>query len=393
MQWHVITAEYPPQLGGVSDYTFQIVHALVEAGDQVHVWMPGAKSYAPAQQPVRDIHPLPTGFGWRWLRELDRGLRSYSAPRHLLIQYVPHGYGWKSMNLAFCLWIFLQRNHNVTVMFHEVAYPFRPGQLWRHTLLAVVHRIMAWLILRSARHSFTSADQYLSLLQRLGSSQASIRILRLCSNVPLDKYSNGASGKRQDIRRAPVVGVFSSFGREICELLEPAIACILQNSQSAIVLIGPAELFVQTLLQRYPMCADRMTTTGRLHVSEVGSHIRRCNVLLQLYPDGASAAHGTLIAALASGTPVVTTRGPLTDQFFIESKAVLLSPNAPESIQSSIDSLLANPAAAEALGNRARRLYEDYFRAEVIASKLQQTVLSEAATRPSSEESATQPDR
>ena len=63
----------------------------------------------------------------------------------------------------------------------------------------------------------------------------------------------------------PVVGVFSSFGREICELLEPAIACILQNSQTAIVLIGPAELFVQTLVQRYPMYADRMTTTGRLH--------------------------------------------------------------------------------------------------------------------------------
>ena len=371
MQWHVITPEYPPQLGGVSDYTFQIVQALVEAGDQVHVWTPGIKSCAPAQQAV-DIHPLPTGFGWRWLRELDSSLRSYSAPRHLLIQYVPHGYGWKSMNLAFCFWIFLQRNHNVTVMFHEVAYPFRPGQLWRHMLLAVVHRIMAWLILRSARHSFTSTDRYLSLLRRLGPSQASIRILRLCSNVPLDKYSNGASGKGKEVRRAAAVGVFSSFGREICELLEPTIACILQNPQITVVLIGPAELFFQTLLLRYPMCADRMTTTGRLHVSEVGSHMRPCDVLLQLYPDGACAAHGTLMAALASGIPVVTTRGPLTDQFFIERRVVLLSPNAPDSIRSSIESLLADPAAAEALANRARGLYNEAFQPAIITSQLRQ---------------------
>ena len=156
MQWHVITPEYPPQLGGVSDYTFQIVQALVEAGDQVHVWTPGIKSCAPAQQAV-DIHPLPTGFGWRWLRELDRSLRSYSTPRYLLIQYVPHGYGWKSMNLAFCFWIFLQRNHNVIVMFHEVAYPFRPGQLWRHTLLAVVHPMPMESVLCSGWRSGKSA--------------------------------------------------------------------------------------------------------------------------------------------------------------------------------------------------------------------------------------------
>ena len=38
--WHVITNEYPPQTGGVSDYTQQVARALVEQGDEVHVWCP-----------------------------------------------------------------------------------------------------------------------------------------------------------------------------------------------------------------------------------------------------------------------------------------------------------------------------------------------------------------
>ena len=78
------------------------------------------------------------------------------------------------------------------------------------------------------------------------------------------------------------------------------------------------------------------------------------------------------MAALASGIPVVTTRGPLTDQFFIERRVVLLSPNAPESIRSSIESLLADPAAAEALANRARGLYNEAFQPAIITSKLRQ---------------------
>jgi hypothetical protein len=38
--WHILTGEYPPQPGGVSDYTRQLARALVDAGDSVEVWAP-----------------------------------------------------------------------------------------------------------------------------------------------------------------------------------------------------------------------------------------------------------------------------------------------------------------------------------------------------------------
>ena len=139
MEWHIITGEYPPQLGGVSDYTFQVSQEMAKSGDKVHVWSP-ATHLECVQPDAAEVHALPKGFGRRWLKELDWRLRSYAAPRNILIQYVPHMYGWKSMNLAFCWWIFRQRKHNVCVMFHEVAFPFRSGQPLRHHLLAMVHR-------------------------------------------------------------------------------------------------------------------------------------------------------------------------------------------------------------------------------------------------------------
>jgi len=38
--WHILTGEYPPQRGGVSDYVGLLAAGLGEAGLDVHVWAP-----------------------------------------------------------------------------------------------------------------------------------------------------------------------------------------------------------------------------------------------------------------------------------------------------------------------------------------------------------------
>ena len=39
LPWHILTCEYPPQTGGVSDYTFLVANGLA-SHDEVHVWCP-----------------------------------------------------------------------------------------------------------------------------------------------------------------------------------------------------------------------------------------------------------------------------------------------------------------------------------------------------------------
>lgn len=371
MIWHIITGEYPPQPGGVSDYTYEIAKALVGEEDIVHVWAPSWSAAVPSVRGI-EIHQLPRGFGIRWLAELTRGLRRYPAPRNIVVQYVPHMYGWKSMNLAFCCWLAVQRNRNLKVMFHEVAFPFRVGQPRKHDVLAIIHRVMAWIVLRSADSAFTSTDHYQDLLRQLAPSNSEVGTLRICSNIPFNASPGGVSQARLEKSASPhfTVGVFSSFGREICDLLEPVLPYVLENPSMHVVLIGPACSFVDSLTTLFPGLAGRITSTGRVQALTAGPFLQNCDLLLQLYPDGACAARGSLIAALASGVPVVTTRGPLTDRLLLESGALVFAENSPEDIRAAVELLRSDPASARRIGDRASRLYAEHFHPTTIASEL-----------------------
>jgi glycosyltransferase involved in cell wall biosynthesis len=377
VDWHIVTGEFPPSPGGVSDYTQQLAKALADASEQVHVWAPASGSEYTLDSRVK-LHALPAPFSMRWLRELDRGLAAQGEDAPILVQYVPHMYGWKSMNLAFCWWLYKQRHRNLLVMFHEVAFPFRPGQPWKHSLLAVVHRLMAWMILRSARQSFTSIESYQKLLKRIG-PDAEIRPLRLFSNVPFDARPDRAAEETTD--RKDVVGIFSSFGAEIVDLLEQTLPAVLENRASSVLLIGPASGFISRFCGSFPEFRDRVSTSGRVNVLEAGRHFHACDVLLQLYPDGAAGARGTLLAALASGVPVVTTAGPMTDPVLKSSGAIFADPS-PAGIRQAVNALLADKERARTLGAATRRYYEAHYDVAVAVATLREAARGAARRRP-----------
>ena len=64
--WAVLTGEYPPDPGGVSDYTRSVASALARAGDVVHVWTPQTEGAPPSDPGVR-LHVLADGFTPRTL--------------------------------------------------------------------------------------------------------------------------------------------------------------------------------------------------------------------------------------------------------------------------------------------------------------------------------------
>src|SRR6267142_1069143 len=98
--WHIITGEYPPQPGGVSDYTTTVAHALSEAGDEVHVWCPASVGSEQDNRGPR-IHRDCGTFAWRDLRRLTKLLNAFTRPRRLLVQWVPHAFGCRALNVAF----------------------------------------------------------------------------------------------------------------------------------------------------------------------------------------------------------------------------------------------------------------------------------------------------
>jgi len=122
--WHIITGEYPPQPGGVSDYTHLVARELTHSGDEVDVWAPECLGSQDDLETGIRVHRLPGHFGPRALAVLDRAIASGRHER-ILVQYVPHAFGLKAMNLPFCYWLYARRRWNIDVMFHEVAFARR----------------------------------------------------------------------------------------------------------------------------------------------------------------------------------------------------------------------------------------------------------------------------
>ena len=72
--WHIITGEFPPQEGGVADYTRQVARGLANAGDDVVVWAPCCEGSTSEDAGVI-VHRLRGNFGPPALAELDSALR------------------------------------------------------------------------------------------------------------------------------------------------------------------------------------------------------------------------------------------------------------------------------------------------------------------------------
>src|SRR5438067_13527034 len=116
--WAILTGEYPPARGGVSDYTRQVALALARHGHDVHVFAPPAND-PPLAETAVTVHPLPNHFGMSSIAFLSRSLDQLDRPR-ILLQYVPHAFGMRAMNLPFCLWLYARSSkHEVWTMFHE----------------------------------------------------------------------------------------------------------------------------------------------------------------------------------------------------------------------------------------------------------------------------------
>jgi glycosyltransferase involved in cell wall biosynthesis len=362
-RWHIITGEYPPQPGGVSDYTRRIASGLADAGDRVDIWAPPADGAECADAGIV-VHRLPDRFGPRGLRLLSRQLDRDAAPRRLLVQYVPHAFGWKAANLPFCLWLQSRRRDSVWVMFHEVAFPFDRDQAVSRNALAVVNRLMASIVASSAERAFVSIPGWLPLVESMIGDRKPVDWLPMPSSIPTVR--NPAASAAVHTRYAgtrPLVGHFSTYGTAIRRMLDLSIPALADTADCNVLLLGRGgEAHARELIAAQPRLADRVHATGVLTDEAVSVHIAACDLMVQPYPDGVSTRRTSAMVGLSHGVPIVTTSGWLTEPLWEESGALEMVPaEDPQMLAVAAARLLASPPLREALGSRGGELYLSRF--------------------------------
>lgn len=361
--WHIITGEFPPQPGGVSDYTCLLAGALMAAGDEVDVWAPQCSQPNPAPTDV-PVHRLDGGFGPRGLAELDHQLRRRSRASRLLVQYVPHMYGFKAMNLPFCAWLAARCRPAPWLMFHEVAFPVQRGQGLRHNLLGRVHHLMARLAARSAERVFVAIPRWETQLNAWAGWRGAVTWLPVPSNLPTRVSRQAADQTRRALlaeRTDRLLGHFGTFSGAMARMLEAILPDLLRDGRMALMLGRGSTGFVAELSARHPQLADRCFARADLPAHDVACHLAACDVLVQPYVDGVSSRRGSAMAGLALGKPMATTRGPATEPVWSEHRLVALADAPDRGLAESIERLLADPDECAALGERAAAGYEQFF--------------------------------
>jgi glycosyltransferase involved in cell wall biosynthesis len=373
--WAIVTGEYPPQPGGVADYTRLVAAGLAGAGDDVHVFAP-ASGELPTDAGV-SVHRLPGRWGPTAVALLGRALDRLPRPRRLLVQYVPHAFGYKAMNLPLCAWLHSRRREPIDVMFHEVAFPWGSSWPWRHRLLGAVTRLMALLLARRADRAFVSIPAWGDMLRRL-SPRSSPHWLPVPSTIPTRADPAVVADLRGRLLPdgGALIGHFGTYGALIAPLVSNVVSRLLAGIPTGVLLLigRRGDRFAAEFVKARPEFAGRLVAPGELDPDLTAIHLAACDLLVQPYPDGVSSRRTSVMAGLALSVPVATTSGALTEPMWLSERAVLLAPaDRPDELADAAVTLLAGRTQTAELALRGRELYRHCFALERTIATLRGT--------------------
>ena len=395
-RWCIVTCEYPPIAGGVSDHTWHLAAALAAAGDLVDVWCPPAPTVDDAEPEAAPeiagvtVHVLPSRVRLGAIALLRRELRALPADTRVLVQWVPTAFSRRMMNLPFALMLFGLRGRRLDLYVHEVGWDVSREPAHRG-FAGVVHRIMTWCAARSSRRVYVTIPGWGTRLTLLGMrglpADEEPTWIPVPSNVPDRADATRVAELRRDLLRRGrqqrvLVGHFGTYGRFHMGLMPHVVARILDEAgDRTMVLVGRGgEALRDYIVGERPELLERIVATGGLPPADVATYLAACDVLVQPYDDGASTRRGSLMAGVALGKPTIANRGPSTEDLWSAERALHLTESyAPHALAGGVTKLLADAALRERIADAARRLHAERFAMTHTIAALHETTVDAGA--------------
>lgn len=374
--WHILTGEYPPAQGGVADYTFQVAGALAAGGDSVHVWCPTVQGAVPLQSDV-EVHQTLGALQPGDILDTGRAMSAIPGQKRLLVQWVPHAFEMRAVNVPFCLWVLKRRvvsGDAVDLMIHEPFLGVRGSA--RQRLAGIVQRVMMVVLLLAATRVWVAVPQWWQFARPFGlGRRIPVGWLPVPSNVPLTASLQRVSALRSEAESGPTVGHFGSFGSVTDAQLIPILEAVMDRCPTTLLrLIGRGALSAKSrIVSRRPDVSLRILVSDGAGLDEVASQIAACDVMIQPYLDGVSTRRTSLMAGLALGIATVTHEAECTEPIWRELDACVMVVPTPEAYASTVAALLTDEGRRLQLGERARRVYDERFHLRHIIERLQQT--------------------
>ncbi len=390
----IVTGEYPPQMGGVAGYTFNLAQSLARYGREVEVITRSLAGDGAALERA-DIKPeleeavgvevhtlLPVkGFGlidcWRLFRHFHR--HSCDA---LVFQYVPQMYGRAGIAPLTALVPVLARLGGVTTvvtMFHEIKIqPSRQPKTWLVWFFQVIQAFILTLFSHKLiTNSVVHADFLNRLCQIMGREKRTA-VISVGSNIPLAATMPEELEALRDSLKltnsGPLLMIFSPF--TVHKDLIICLEALKQLPDATLVCLGgnaDAARYASLLIQ----ARERGIEAQRLHLifgplgaAQISRWLQIADIYLHTIPLGASGRSGALAAALQHGLPVIAFRGPETPTTFKDGENMtLIEPNDLEALVSHIQNISNDAELRNKLRAGATLLYNSTASWEIIGEK------------------------
>lgn len=364
VNWIILTPSFPPDQGGIADYTWVLARELARQGDSVNIWtgpLAGVDG-GPSTPGISTFH-LPAHFTPGSCRMLKREIERVSEPKRILVQYNPQPLGprkasrFKGLPLWFAWWLRQLEGVPVWLVIHE-AETSRQPEMWSMLLWRLSRQMLEWS-LSNADRVFYSMPAWERVLKEYG-TRAKLEYMPVPSNIESRVGTADIRHMRNrllDGGSRYVLGHFGTYSPEITQLLQPVLQEVLQTQPHVqVLLIGQGSCEFATRLRSFNR---RVVATGTVESREVARHLAACDLMVQPFPDGVSTRRSSLMAAIALGVPVLSNVGGSSESVWLDTGALAL--NSIENMPDRIAALLADPEQRESIGAAGRILYQQRF--------------------------------
>ncbi len=363
-----IAGEFPPDVGGVGDYTALLGRHLAGAGVEV-----GVLTRAGAAAKVAGVGVFPlvrrwdSGAWWPILKAAQQ-----FRPDVVHLQYQAAAFGLAPAAILLPLVLRRLGAHPVAVTFHDLRPPYlfpKAGPL---------RRLAVELVYQTSAGAVATNGADLVRLQGVwfppGRARPPLAFIPIGSNIPV------VPANPEDLARLrrdhgigpdePLVGYFGlmNWSKGVELVLEACRRAADLGLKIRLVLVGggagrtdptnPA--YARAIKRRVAELGlgERTLWTGPLPAEDVSRWLQAIDLLLLPYLDGASLRRGSLVAALVHGRPVVTTRPPDVRAIrpLTEGEHLLLAAPRPEALARAVCQTLEDPGLARRLAEKAREV-------------------------------------
>jgi glycosyltransferase involved in cell wall biosynthesis len=372
-----ITGEYPSMQGGVGDYTRRLSQALGALGADVHVLTHADAGGDHLRVPVAayepTVYPVLEHTGWTlWGETVDfvRQLR----PEVVHIQYQSAAYGLHPA-VNYLPWRLraLQHRPAIGATFHDLRYPYifpKAGPLRWQAVLALARGSDASVI--------TNPADWAQLAQ--ASLGKKLHAIPIGSNIECQPPAGCDRTCQRTLWGAgPDTWLLAYFGflnaGKGGETLVRALAELVRAGRPARLLmvggkVGASDPTNQAYLERVEQLtvelgvADRVLWTGFTASDQVSANLLAADCAVLPYREGATLRHGSLMAALAHGLPIVSTQASArmddADGLFPMLRdgesALLVPPEDPVRLAAAVEQVMSDPVLRQRLSAAAAEL-------------------------------------